>query len=757
MNSTEYYRENPDAAARKVAYQKKVNARPEEKKRRAELNKERRRRGIAGKGGPDVSHTTSGKTVLEDPHTNRGRQGAGGKPRLKKDNMREWIQHDGVYAHGFDSELTAGKVRSDKTTFLNKELHSRVKAAAKRKFKVYPSAYANAWMVREYKKRGGKFRTDSLDKWFKEKWVRMSSSGEILGPCGDRAKNEGKPRCLPLAKAKALSKSQRASTVRKKRREDPSKNRRGSARMVRNSFDGAYQLDGGPSLSVGRGEKLSVKEGGGLTAKGRAKYNRATGSNLQAPVTGKVKPGSKAAKRRKSFCARSRSWSSPRGKAARRRWRCDAAGKPCGASFIPKQNKCSKSVKSNSFMTGSAAQAAGIALTAGLLAGGAVAMNRKKPISLAEWRKSPKNPRNKPKLSKADADRIAKEAIAEGNILDMSRAGCGLKKLDSRTDAYLPAKAQCGSGAYGTYYVHSSREYGVKTFTGAAADQADPELEFDMLGKAHHAGVNTPEPLAMNTVTRTGDSDWSEDEQVQTLIMTHMAGYQTLAKAREYGNFPTIRVEDRYGDLVEAPRLIQLNFARELKKLHMAGIAHGDLHTGNIMYKQGGENKYKVGFIDMGYAQDMDLPRHPITERSPIETLKDDMIRMESMLGIDEELRPITHKGLIGVITDAAEDYSNRWETYELAIGRYYELVFRAINRNKSPRSKLLSSGDMEKIPGLNKAILKGNFSSSKLEFMNSLVHHGGLLDSQYFQRLKKRIGLKEEEVRQALLSIARR
>ena len=39
------------------------------------------------------------------------------------------------------------------------------------------------------------------------------------------------------------------------------------------------------SLSVGRGEKSKK---GGLTAKGRAKYNRATGSNLQAPVTGKV-------------------------------------------------------------------------------------------------------------------------------------------------------------------------------------------------------------------------------------------------------------------------------------------------------------------------------------------------------------------------------------------------------------------------------------------------------------------------------------
>ena len=39
----------------------------------------------------------------------------------------------------------------------------------------------------------------------------------------------------------------------------------------------------GPVLSVGRGEKLPVKQGAGLTAKGRAKYNAATGSNLKAP------------------------------------------------------------------------------------------------------------------------------------------------------------------------------------------------------------------------------------------------------------------------------------------------------------------------------------------------------------------------------------------------------------------------------------------------------------------------------------------
>lgn len=61
---------------------------------------------------------------------------------------------------------------------------------------------------------------------------------------------------------------------------------------------------------------------GGLTAKGRAKINSKTGSKLKAPVTGKVKAGSKDAKRRKSFCSRSKGWKGERGKAARARWKC---------------------------------------------------------------------------------------------------------------------------------------------------------------------------------------------------------------------------------------------------------------------------------------------------------------------------------------------------------------------------------------------------------------------------------------------------
>ena len=68
---------------------------------------------------------------------------------------------------------------------------------------------------------------------------------------------------------------------------------------------------------------LHADEGAGMTEAGRRAYKKENpGSTLSAPVTGKVKPGSKAAKRRKSFCARSRNWKSKRGKAARKRWRC---------------------------------------------------------------------------------------------------------------------------------------------------------------------------------------------------------------------------------------------------------------------------------------------------------------------------------------------------------------------------------------------------------------------------------------------------
>ena len=71
------------------------------------------------------------------------------------------------------------------------------------------------------------------------------------------------------------------------------------------------------------GQKRSTESGAGMTQKGVNKYKRDNpGSKLQTAVTGKVKPGSNDAGRRKSFCAWSKGWSGKRGKAARSRWKC---------------------------------------------------------------------------------------------------------------------------------------------------------------------------------------------------------------------------------------------------------------------------------------------------------------------------------------------------------------------------------------------------------------------------------------------------
>ena len=83
----------------------------------------------------------------------------------------------------------------------------------------------------------------------------------------------------------------------------------------------AKMKDGGPSLAVGRGEKLSTKQGAGLTEKGRAKYNRETGSNLKPPQP-------EGGARKDSFCARMSGvvehakGDAPRAKASLKRWNC---------------------------------------------------------------------------------------------------------------------------------------------------------------------------------------------------------------------------------------------------------------------------------------------------------------------------------------------------------------------------------------------------------------------------------------------------
>ena len=106
--------------------------------------------------------------------------------------------------------------------------------------------------------------------------------------------------------------------------------------LVSNSFriDGEnISEDDMKGMSVKSGHKRPTKSGAGMTAKGVAAYRRRNpGSKLKTAVTGKVKKGSKAANRRKSYCARSAGQMKKFPKAAkdpnsrlrqaRRRWKC---------------------------------------------------------------------------------------------------------------------------------------------------------------------------------------------------------------------------------------------------------------------------------------------------------------------------------------------------------------------------------------------------------------------------------------------------
>ena len=102
---------------------------------------------------------------------------------------------------------------------------------------------------------------------------------------------------------------------------------------MRTDFEVRAQLSKGGMPPRNKKNFRHTKSGAGMTKAGVKAYRRLNpGSKLKTAVTGKVKPGSKAAKRRKSFCARSAGQMKKFPKAAknpnsrlrqaRRRWRC---------------------------------------------------------------------------------------------------------------------------------------------------------------------------------------------------------------------------------------------------------------------------------------------------------------------------------------------------------------------------------------------------------------------------------------------------
>jgi hypothetical protein len=149
------------------------------------------------------------------------------------------------------------------------EKWAQAKAQAKAKFDVYPSAYANGWAAKKYKEMGGSWKSvneeseldEDLRKWFDPKdpeggWKRINSKGEAIGPCA-REEGEAKPKCMSNEKRASLTKKERASAVRAKRKHDSDPERKGEPINVSNygkgkiseqnsddiPFDGPYKKD----------------------------------------------------------------------------------------------------------------------------------------------------------------------------------------------------------------------------------------------------------------------------------------------------------------------------------------------------------------------------------------------------------------------------------------------------------------------------------------------------------------------------------
>lgn len=136
----------------------------------------------------------------------------------------------------------------------NKALYDKVKSLTKKKFKVYPSAYANSWLVREYKKHGGgykivrnisksrskikirrrksksrsktktKSKLKGLNRWYSEKWIDVCELPKIV-PCGRSKQTIKYPYCRPMYRVSSktprsvreFSKSELKSRCRRKR------------------------------------------------------------------------------------------------------------------------------------------------------------------------------------------------------------------------------------------------------------------------------------------------------------------------------------------------------------------------------------------------------------------------------------------------------------------------------------------------------------------------------------------------------------
>jgi hypothetical protein len=396
-------------------------------------------------------------------------------------------------------------------------------------------------------------------------------------------------------------------------------------------------------------------------------------------------------------------------------------------------------------------------------------------ISPEEWDKNPANRLKNPKLTEEEAQRIADEAIAGGQKWDVQEdinahrraernaecggglgkilapakfdsepwdwadystsAGAGRKIRPLRRSIPLEARCQAGEGAYGTYFVHPSEKYGIKLFRGTEDDVAS---EFRRLDKADYAGVNVPTPLHMNAI-----KDADGDVRDQTLVMSHMKGYRPLSN--DYTN--------GFGSSASAPLIVGKEIVSEFRKLHTAGLAHGDIHGKNILFNQ---RDRKVALVDFGYATELHDGRQPSHTRDGVMNLMYDMKRLPDFLGFNDRGNDFLrrYKGVLQNVEKQAKQLAkyggpDNEQRFTIAVKRYHDaLETELLQGIREPRSRFISGADQPRIPGLTRRIVTANANTFQRGVMEQVGAQG---DPSLFAQAAKRLGVKPANLSRAL------
>ena len=355
-------------------------------------------------------------------------------------------------------------------------------------------------------------------------------------------------------------------------------------------------------------------------------------------------------------------------------------GKPCGQSHIPKGSKCHKNgavLSNNTLRT-----AATVALTAGVIAGGvAIARkwNAKDQQQLDEALKGGKTWDVYDRKLKEDAT-DPEVALLRQQREAQERKYCGLnegKTKAGRSDAFQPCSRQIGDvSAFGKIYLHSSGKVCFKVPTGnqnisqqraiLAADN-----EYIHLGLAQKAGVTVPKLISMN--------------------------HNNIIKMEYISDAVTLRDFLKNGDRSRF-RNISDDLFKSLHKMHQAGIAHRDMHSGNILVTP--DNRAHI--IDFGLARSGHINglSEPFTRASLTSDMHRSILLMNALNDFsfqngDEIETWVRSKNPVVWKLDSQKNSTLDDKSLRNIVDSFYADLHRAITfKRQQPKSRLL--------PGMN-------------------------------------------------------